>query len=45
MLARSPKGKDKVYLPEIRFPIDGKPRRLKREEWLAEQPKYIEWEN
>ena len=31
------------YLPEVRFPIGDKVRRLTREEWLAKKPKHFEW--
>ena len=38
-------GPDGGYLPKIRCTIkDGeKPRCLKREEWLADEPEYFEW--
>jgi len=34
-------GSDELYLPKIRFPIDGELRCLTREEWL--EGKYFEW--
>ena len=47
MLAQPMEGKnEKKYLPQIRVMIDGecKPRRLTREEWLADKPPFgLEW--
>ena len=31
------------YLPTMRFRIDGKIRKLEREEWLVEKPVHFEW--
>ena len=36
-------GENKPYLPKIRCVIDGRPRHLTREEWLAPEPAYFEW--
>jgi hypothetical protein len=40
-----PDGENEGYLPKIRCTINDreKPRRLKREEWLADEPEYFEW--
>jgi len=43
MSTRAPKGDDKPYRPKVRCVIDGEPRRLTREEWLADEPKFFEW--
>lgn len=43
MLAFPMDGSNKLYLPKIRFTVDGEPRRLTREEWLADEPEYFEW--
>jgi uncharacterized protein (DUF2235 family) len=43
MLALGPNGETKPYLPKIRCMIGGKPRRLTREEWLADHPEHFEW--
>ena len=41
MLAEGPGGE--FYRPKARFIIDGKARRLMREEWLEEEPEHFEW--
>ena len=43
MLARGKGGENRPYLPKIRYMIDGKPRKLTRDEWLAEDPLHFEW--
>lgn len=43
MLAQAMEGERKPYSPKIRCIINGKARRLTREEWLAEQPAHFEW--
>jgi len=43
MLARGMEGENRPYLPKIRCVIDGVPRCLTREEWLAEDPMHFEW--
>jgi len=45
MMARSLDGKNGLYSPKIRFPIDGEVRCLTREEWLAKKPEHFEWVN
>ena len=41
--AMGPKGEKEFYLPKVRFPIDGKVRCLKREEWLETKPTHFRW--
>jgi len=43
MLAFPMDGSNRLYRPKIRFTIDGVPRRLSREEWLAEKPEHFVW--
>ena len=43
MLARGRDGDGKQYLPKIRITVNGKPKRLTREEWLAEPPAHFDW--
>ena len=46
MLAEPMEGTTKKYRPKVRFMIDGKVRRLEREEWLPEDdadPVYFDW--
>ncbi|KAF9786823.1 hypothetical protein BJ322DRAFT_1052259 [Thelephora terrestris] len=43
MLAQTTQGNGEPYVPKIRCMVNGKPRRLTREEWLAEPPRYFEW--
>jgi len=43
MLAQTRQGNGKPYVPKIRCMVNGTPRRLTREEWLAETPRYFEW--
>ena len=43
MLAQGTDGHGKLYVPKIRFMINGRPRRLTREEWLEEEPRFFEW--
>ena len=42
MLAVGNEG-EKQYRPKIRCEIEGKIRRPKRDEWLAEKPTFFEW--
>ena len=42
MLAVGNEG-EKQYRPKIRCEIEGKIRRPKRDEWLAENPTFFEW--
>jgi hypothetical protein len=43
MLGRGLDRANNLYVPEIRFPVDGEVRRLTREEWLAQEPECFEW--
>jgi hypothetical protein len=43
MLALPMEGSNELYLPKIRFEIDGEARCLTREEWLADEPEHFEW--
>ena len=43
ILARATVGENKPYLPKIRCVINGKPRCLTREEWLAKEPEHFKW--
>jgi len=43
MMAFPMDGSNELYLPKIRFLIDGKLRCLTREEWLEKKPKYFDW--
>jgi hypothetical protein len=43
MLAQGTDGNGKLYLPKIRCTVDRIPRRLTREEWLEEEPRFFEW--
>ncbi|KAF9651414.1 hypothetical protein BDM02DRAFT_3091324 [Thelephora ganbajun] len=43
MLAFPMDGGNRLYLPKIRFKVDGELRCLTREEWLADNPEYFVW--
>jgi hypothetical protein len=43
MLAQGTDGNGKLYLPKIRRMVDGRVRRLTREEWLEEEPQLFQW--
>ena len=43
MLALPIEGGNKPYVPQIRFTIDGVPRPLTKDEWLAEEPEHFVW--
>ena len=44
MLALPMEGSRKQYVPNIRFPIDGVLRPLRRDdEWLADKPEHFVW--
>jgi len=43
MMAHGVEGQNGAYSPKIRCVIDGKARRLTREEWLAQVPEFFEW--
>ena len=43
MLAHPAGEGQKQYLLKVRFPSDGELRHLKRDEWLAKNPKFFEW--
>jgi hypothetical protein len=43
MLAQGTDGNGKLYLPKIRRMVDGRVRRLTREEWLEEESQLFQW--